>query len=189
MNPNACKDEDKVKQVIAMMKVTMMTDDQVQTMIARIHGGGDTKTSDQLRTMITEIQEGGGGEAICIRARARGAGTRTRLRAWGGAVRTRARGVRLAEAPDFSTVVPHTGSACSTPKLLQPARYPVPYHYHERLVTHLRKLEAEGVVERVNPAEPVDCILNIAISEKKTQGSICMNIDARPYNKGAKHTR
>ena len=59
MNPNACKDEDKVKQVIAMMKVTMMTDDQVQTMIARIHKGGDTKTSDQLRTMITEIQEGG----------------------------------------------------------------------------------------------------------------------------------
>ena len=40
-------------------------------------------------------------------------------------------------------------------------------------------------MERVNPAEPVDCILNIAISEKKTQGSIRMNIDARPYNKGA----
>ena len=74
-------------------------------------------------------------------------------------------------------------------KPVQPARYPVPYHYQERLATHLRKLEAEGVVEKVNPAEPIDCILNIAISEKKTLGSIRMNIDARPYNKGAKHTR
>ena len=74
-------------------------------------------------------------------------------------------------------------------KPVQLARYPVPYHYQERLAIHLRKLEAEGVVKRVNPAEPVDCILNIAISEKKTQGSIRMNIDARPYNKGAKHTR
>ena len=27
-------------------------------------------------------------------------------------------------------------------KLLQPARYPVPYHYQERQPTHLRKLEA-----------------------------------------------
>ena len=45
------------------------------------------------------------------------------------------------------------------------------------------------MVEKVNPAEPIDCILNIAISEKKTQGSICMNIDPRPYNMGAKHTR
>ena len=37
-------------------------------------------------------------------------------------------------------------------KPVQPARYPVPYHYQERLATHLRKLEAEGVVEKVNPA-------------------------------------
>ena len=59
MNPNACKDKDK--QVIARMKVTMMTDNQVQTMIDRIHEGGDTKMSDQLRTMITEIQKGAGG--------------------------------------------------------------------------------------------------------------------------------
>ena len=57
------------------------------------------------------------------------------------------------------------------------------------MATHLRKLEKEGVIEKVNPAEPTDCILNIAISEKKTQRSISMNIDARPYNKGAKHTR
>ena len=74
-------------------------------------------------------------------------------------------------------------------KPVQLARYPVPYHYQERLATHLRKLEAEGMVERVSPAEPIDCILNNAISEKKTQGSIRMNIDARSYNKVAKHTR
>jgi hypothetical protein len=73
-------------------------------------------------------------------------------------------------------------------KLVQPARYQVPYHYQERLEVHLKKLEKEGVIEKVNPAEAVDCILNIAISEKKAQGCIRMNIDARPYNKGAKHT-
>ena len=61
MNQNACKGEDKVKRVIAKMKVTMMTDDQVQTMIARIQEGGDTMTSDQLQMMIAEIQEGGRG--------------------------------------------------------------------------------------------------------------------------------
>ena len=72
---------------------------------------------------------------------------------------------------------------------VKPARYTVPYHYQERPATHLRKLKAVGVVEKVNPAEPDNCILNNAISEKKTQGSIRMNIDARPYNKGAKHTR
>ena len=31
---------------------------------------------------------------------------------------------------------------------VQPARYTTPHHYQERLATHLRKLEAEGVVER-----------------------------------------
>ena len=35
-------------------------------------------------------------------------------------------------------------------KPVQPARYQVLYHYRERLATHLRKLEAEGLVERVN---------------------------------------
>ena len=74
-------------------------------------------------------------------------------------------------------------------KPVQPARYPVPYHYQERLATHQRRLEAEGVVEKVKPEEPIDCILNIAILEKKTLGSIRMNIDTRPYNKGAKCTR
>ena len=65
-------------------------------MIARIHEGGDTKTSDQLRTTITEIQEGGGGgrgdmykgegtgrqdkdEAEGIRGRGRGASGQTLL--------------------------------------------------------------------------------------------------------------
>ena len=43
------------------------------------------------------------------------------------------------------------------------------------------------MIEKVNPAEPINCILNIL--EKKTLGSIRMNIDARLYNKGAKHTR
>ena len=52
----------------------------------------------------------------------------------------------------------------------QLAKYPVAHH-QERLATHLKKLEAEDVIERVNPAEPIDCILNIAIS-KKVQGSI-----------------
>ena len=37
-------------------------------------------------------------------------------------------------------------------KAVQPARYPVPYHYQERLATHLRKLEKEGVIEKVKPA-------------------------------------
>ena len=73
-------------------------------------------------------------------------------------------------------------------KPVQRARYPVPYHYQERLATHLMKLKAEDVIKRANPAEPVDCILNITISEKKAQGSVRMNIDARPYNKGAKPT-
>jgi hypothetical protein len=59
----------------------------------------------------------------------------------------------------------------------------------ERLEVHLKKLEREGVIQKDNPAEAVDCILNIAISKKKAQGCIRMNIDARPYNKGAKHTR
>ena len=60
MKANACKDEDKVKKVIAKMKVTMMMEDQLQMMNARIQERGDMMTSDQLRTMIAEIQEGGG---------------------------------------------------------------------------------------------------------------------------------
>ena len=37
--------------------------------------------------------------------------------------------------------------------------------------------------------KPVDGNSNIASSEKKTQGSLRMNIDARLYNKEARHTR
>ena len=46
VKPNARKDEGKVKQVFAKMKVTMMTDDQLQTMKAKIQEGGDTMPSD-----------------------------------------------------------------------------------------------------------------------------------------------
>ena len=72
---------------------------------------------------------------------------------------------------------------------IQPPRHPVPYHYQDRVATHLRKLKAEDIIEDVDPAEPVDCVLNIVVSEKKTEGAIRMNIDARPLNVGAKHTK
>ena len=74
-------------------------------------------------------------------------------------------------------------------KPIQPPRYPVPYHYQEKIAEHLRKLKKEGVIEDVDPAESVDCVLNIAVSEKRIQGAIRMNIDARPLNVGAKHTK
>ena len=74
-------------------------------------------------------------------------------------------------------------------KPTQPPRYSVPYHYQDKLAAHLQQLTKEGVIEDVHPAEPIDCILNLSISEKKTKGSIRMNIDARPLNKGAKHTK
>ena len=65
---------------------------------------------------------------------------------------------------------------------IQPPRFAVPYHYHERLSRHLQKLREDGVIE------DVDCFLNIALSEKKN-GDMRMNIDARPLNKGAKMTK
>ena len=74
-------------------------------------------------------------------------------------------------------------------KPVQPARNPVPYHYEERPTTHLKQLVKDGVIQKVDPAEGIACILNVAITEKKTTGSIRMNIDARPHNKRAKHTR
>jgi len=70
-----------------------------------------------------------------------------------------------------------------------PPRYGVPFHYQDRLTTHLQKLKQDGVIEDVDPAEPVDCILNLTISEKKSEGAIRMNIDARPLNVGARHTK
>ena len=74
-------------------------------------------------------------------------------------------------------------------KPVQPPRYPVPFHYRERLSAHLEKLRTENIIEDVDPAEPVDCILNVTISDKKTPNEIRMNIDARPINQGAKHTK
>ena len=74
-------------------------------------------------------------------------------------------------------------------KAVQPHRYGVPYHYQARLDEHLDRLTAEGIIEDVEPREKVDIVLNVAISEKKTAGSIRMNIDARPLNVGAKHTK
>ena len=71
----------------------------------------------------------------------------------------------------------------------QPPRYPVPYHYRERLSAHLSKLKAEDIIEDVDPAERIDCVLNVTISDKKTLNEIRMNIDARPINLGAKHTK
>ena len=44
------------------------------------------------------------------------------------------------------------------------------------------------IIEDVAPSEPIDCMLNVVISEKKVAGDIRMNIDARPLNVGAKHT-
>jgi hypothetical protein len=79
---------------------------------------------------------------------------------------------------------------------VQPRRYGVPYHYQDRLGAHLDKLKAEGIIEDVDPAEVVDIVLNVAISEKKAArgtardaGPIRMNIDARPMNVGARQTK
>lgn len=74
-------------------------------------------------------------------------------------------------------------------KPIQPQRYPVPYHYRERLSAHLKKLRHEGIIEDVDPAEKIDCVLNVTISDKKMHNEIRMNIDARPINAGAKHTK
>ena len=74
-------------------------------------------------------------------------------------------------------------------KPVQPPPYPIPYHYRAKTAEHIVKLKQEGVIEDVDPSEPIDCVLNTTISEKKTVGAIRMNIDARPINKGAKHTK
>ena len=72
---------------------------------------------------------------------------------------------------------------------VQPPRYQVPFQYREKLSAHLNNMRRDDVIEDVDPAEPIDCVLNVCISEKKTEGAIRMNIDARPYNIGAKHTK
>ena len=43
--------------------------------------------------------------------------------------------------------------------------------------------------ERENQVKPVDGTQNIASSAKKMHGNLCMNMDARLCNKGARHTR
>ena len=58
--PNACSDVDKVKRVVAEMKVTKMTDNKVKEMIAMIQEAGAAMTSNMLRTVIRTSQEEGG---------------------------------------------------------------------------------------------------------------------------------
>ena len=70
---------------------------------------------------------------------------------------------------------------------VQPPPYPIPYHYRDRLAEHIKRLKKEGIIEDVEPAEAIDCVLNTTITEKKTAGAIRMNVDARPINVGAKH--
>ena len=86
-------------------------------------------------------------------------------------------------------------------RMMDSRTYPTPHDPKRKMhLTEGTKDEAETKqnniiqakteeVERVNQAEPVDGILNIAILEKKTQGSFRKNIDTRLYNKGARHTR
>ena len=54
---------------------------------------------------------------------------------------------------------------------------------------HLPNMRRDRVLEDIDPAEKVDCVLNVTISEKKTQGAIRMNIDMQPMNEGALHTK
>ena len=71
----------------------------------------------------------------------------------------------------------------------QPPHIPVPYHYRDCLAIHLQKFKSEDIMEDVAPSEPIDCVLTIVISQRKTAGDIRMSIDARPLNLGAKHTK
>ena len=164
--PNTCKDEDEVDQVVAKMKVTKMTDDKVQKMIARVQEVGDTMTSDQLRTIIAEIQEGGG-EGRGDMYKDEGAGRQGESEAEGagrgGAYEGEGRQdrhyyllayPRLAEAHDFSTVVPHTGSARSSPKPLTVDNLPYSKHlrgdtYEGQGAGHCRGIKAEDAGRNV----------------------------------------
>ena len=65
----------------------------------------------------------------------------------------------------------------------------IPYAYQPKLSAHLRNLRRDKVITDVDPSEPIDCILNVTICEKKTEGEIRMNIDMRPMNTGSKHTK
>ena len=52
-------------------------------------------------------------------------------------------------------------------KPVQPPRYPVPYHYQERLSAHLRNMRRDGVIEDVDPTEKMDCVLNVQSRRRK----------------------
>ena len=71
----------------------------------------------------------------------------------------------------------------------QPPRRGVPYHYQGRLSQHLDMMRKEGTIEDVNPREPLDCVMNVVITDKKESGQIRMNIDGTPLNKGRKMTK
>ena len=61
---------------------------------------------------------------------------------------------------------------------VQPPRFTVPYHYQEKLSKHLQKLREDRVIEDVDPRGPIDCILNIALSEKKTNTFACFMVSS-----------
>ena len=69
-------------------------------------------------------------------------------------------------------------------KPMQPARYQVAYHDQVRLETHLTKLEKEGVIKKVNPAEAVVGILNLAITEGKQAGPATGGIETDTRTSG-----
>ena len=71
-------------------------------------------------------------------------------------------------------------------KPVQPDRHPVPYHYQERLTTIIKQFHKDDNIQKVDTEDNIDCILNVSISEKRTQGGIQMDIDARLLNEGAK---
>ena len=47
-------------------------------------------------------------------------------------------------------------------------------------------MRKEGIIENLDPREPIDAILNLVITDKKTPGKIRIKVDATPINKGAK---
>ena len=55
-------------------------------------------------------------------------------------------------------------------KPTQPPRHQVTYHYRDRLSKHIALMRKKGVVEDVNPREPIDAVLNLIITVKKTRG-------------------
>ena len=50
-------------------------------------------------------------------------------------------------------------------------------------------MRKEGAIEDIHLRELVDCTMNLVITEKKSGGQICMNLDATPINQGIKMTK